>query len=36
MSKNTSITLGNHFEDFVQSRISVGGTKMQVRLFVQA
>ncbi len=27
MSKNTSITLGNHFEDFVQSRISVGRYK---------
>jgi len=22
MSKNTSVTLGNHFEDFVQNRIS--------------
>ncbi|MFH0757511.1 MAG: type II toxin-antitoxin system ParD family antitoxin [Bacteroidota bacterium] len=27
MSKNTSITLGNHFEDFVQSRISAGRYK---------
>jgi len=27
MSKNTSITLGNHFENFVQSRISVGRYK---------
>lgn len=27
MSKNTSITLGNHFEDFVQNRISVGRYK---------
>lgn len=27
MSKNTSITLGNHFEDFVKSRISVGRYK---------
>jgi len=27
MSKNTSITLGNHFEDFVQSRISEGRFK---------
>jgi len=27
MSKNTSITLGNHFEDFVQSRISGGRYK---------
>ena len=27
MSKNTSITLGNHFEDFVQSRISTGRYK---------
>lgn len=27
MSKNTSITLGNHFETFVQSRISVGRYK---------
>ena len=27
MSKNTSITLGNHFEDFVQSCISVGRYK---------
>ncbi len=27
MSKNTSITLGNHFENFVQSRISVGRFK---------
>lgn len=24
MSKNTSISLGNHFENFVQSRISAG------------
>ena len=24
MSKNTSITLGNHFEDFIKSRISTG------------
>ena len=27
MSKNTSITLGNHFEIFVKSRISVGRYK---------
>ena len=27
MSKNTSITLGNHFDDFVQSRISQGRYK---------
>ena len=27
MSKNTSITLGNHFEDFVQNRISAGRFK---------
>ena len=27
MSKNTSITLGNHFEDFVQNRISAGRYK---------
>lgn len=27
MSKNTSITLGNHFDDFVQSRISAGRYK---------
>ena len=27
MSKNTSITLGNHFEDFVQNRISTGRYK---------
>jgi antitoxin ParD1/3/4 len=27
MSKNTSVTLGNHFEDFVQSRISAGRYK---------
>jgi antitoxin ParD1/3/4 len=27
MSKNTSITLGNHFDDFVQSRISAGRFK---------
>ena len=27
MSKNTSITLGNHFEDFVQKRISAGRYK---------
>ena len=27
MSKNTSITVGNHFENFVQSRISVGRYK---------
>ena len=27
MSKNTSITLGNHFDDFVQSRISEGRYK---------
>ena len=27
MSKNTSITLGNNFENFVQSRISVGRYK---------
>jgi len=27
MSKNTSITLGNHFENFVQSSISVGRYK---------
>ena len=27
MSKNTSITLGNHFDDFVQGRISAGRYK---------
>jgi antitoxin ParD1/3/4 len=27
MSKNTSITLGNHFDDFVQNRISAGRYK---------
>ena len=27
MSKNTSITLGNHFHDFVQNRISAGRYK---------
>ena len=27
MSKNTSITLGNHFDDFVKSRISAGRYK---------
>lgn len=27
MSKNTSITLGNHFDSFVQNRISVGRYK---------
>ncbi len=27
MSKNTSVTLGNHFEDFVQNRISAGRYK---------
>ena len=27
MSKNTSVTLGNHFEDFVQNRISTGRYK---------
>lgn len=27
MSKNTSITLGNHFEDFIQNRISTGRYK---------
>lgn len=27
MSKNTSVTLGNHFDDFVQSRISAGRYK---------
>jgi antitoxin ParD1/3/4 len=27
MSKNTSISLGNHFENFVQNRISVGRFK---------
>ncbi len=27
MSKNTSITLGNHFEDFIQNRISAGRYK---------
>lgn len=27
MSKNTSITLGNHFDDFVQSRITTGRFK---------
>ena len=27
MSKNTSITLGNYFEDFVQKRISAGRYK---------
>ena len=27
MSQNTSITLGNHFEDFVQNRISSGRYK---------
>ena len=27
MSKNTSITLGNHFDDFVQDRISAGRYK---------
>jgi antitoxin ParD1/3/4 len=27
MSKNTSITLGNYFEDFVQKRISTGRYK---------
>jgi len=27
MGKNTSITLGNHFETFVQSRISIGRYK---------
>ena len=27
MSKNTSITLGNHFEIFVKNRISVGRYK---------
>ena len=27
MSKNTSITVGNHFENFVQSCISVGRYK---------
>jgi antitoxin ParD1/3/4 len=27
MSKNTSISLGNHFDSFVQNRISVGRYK---------
>jgi antitoxin ParD1/3/4 len=27
MSKNTSITLGNHFDDFVKNRISAGRYK---------
>ena len=27
MSKNPSVTLGNHFEDFVQNRISAGRYK---------
>jgi len=27
MSKNTSVTLGNHFEDFVKNRISAGRYK---------
>ena len=27
MSKNTSITLGNYFEDFIQKRISAGRYK---------
>ena len=27
MSKNTSITLGNHFDNFVQNRISAGRYK---------
>jgi antitoxin ParD1/3/4 len=27
MSKNTSITLGNYFDDFVQSRIAAGRYK---------
>ena len=27
ISKNTSITLGNHFDDFVQSRITAGRYK---------
>ncbi len=27
MSRNTSITLGNYFEDFIQSRISAGRYK---------
>ena len=27
MNKNTSITLGNHFEDFIQNRISAGRYK---------
>ena len=27
MSKNTSVTLGNHFEDFIQNSISAGRYK---------
>ena len=36
MSKNTSVTLGNHFEDFVQNRISAGRYKNASEVIVKA
>ena len=34
MGKNTSVSLGNYFENFVESRITEGRYKTQAKLFV--